>query len=124
MRNHESEEMYLETILLLEEKIHSVRRVDIAAELGYSKPSISVAMKLLKAKGLICEEEGLIRLSESGRRAAVAVYEKHHLITRLLIKLGADPTVAEENACRMEHVISSELLDTIRNYINEAPACG
>lgn len=125
MRYRESEEMYLETILLLEERSQGVRRVDIAAELGYSKPSVSNAVKQLKQKGLVCENEfGHIRLTESGRNAAVSIYEKHHLITRLLVKIGADPAVAEENACRIEHVISADLLDTIKNYMNEAPACG
>lgn len=125
MRYHESEEMYLETILILEGRKGYVRSVDIAAELGYSKPSVSIAMKRLKEKGHIhMEDSGEIQLTDAGRRLALSVYEKHHLITQLLIGIGAEPSVAEDNACRMEHVITPELLETIRNYVKGISLCG
>lgn len=119
MRSRESEEMYLETILLMEEKLPYIRRVDIAAELGYSKPSISNAVKQLKSKGMVREEHGFLFLTEAGRQAAAAVYEKHHLLTKLLVKIGVSPSVAEDNACRMEHVISPELMEAIRKFVND-----
>lgn len=124
MQYSESQEMYLETILLLERQQGYARRVEIAERLGYSKPSVTCAIKLLKDKGYIWESEhSHIRLTEAGRHKAASVYERHHLITRLLIHVGAEPSVAEENACRIEHVISPDLTDTIRRYMNEA-ACG
>lgn len=125
MQYSESQEMYLETILLLENQRGYARRVEIAEELGFSKPSVTCAIRLLKDKGYITENErNHIRLTSNGRSKAESVYERHHLITRLLIHLGAEPSVAEENACRIEHVISADLTDTIRKYMNEAVAFG
>lgn len=125
MQYSESQEMYLETILLLEEQRGYARRVEIAEKLGFSKPSVTCAIKLLRDKGYIVENEhNHIRLTQSGRRKAAAVYERHHLITQLLIHMGAEPSVAEENACRIEHVISAELTETIRKYMDEAVAFG
>lgn len=125
MQYSESQEMYLETILMLEEQRGYARRVEIAEQLGYSKPSVTCAIKLLKAKEYITENEhNHIRLTQSGHRKAASVYERHHLITQLLIHMGAEPSVAEENACRIEHVISADLTDTIRKFMNEAVAFG
>ena len=125
MQYSESQEMYLETILLLENRRGYARRVEIAEKLGFTKPSVTCAMKLLKDKGYIIENErNHIRLTSKGRSQAALIYERHHLITRLLIHLGAKPSVAEENACRIEHVISADLTDTIRKYMNEAVAFG
>lgn len=125
MQYSESQEMYLETILLLENQRGYARRVEIAEELGFSKPSVTCAIRLLKDKGYITENErNHIRLASKGRSKAMSVYERHHLITQLLIHLGAEPPVAEENACRIEHVISADLTDTIRKYMNEAAAFG
>lgn len=125
MRNCESEEMYLETILLLSQKKGHIRRVDIAAEMGVSKPSVTCAMRTLTAKGYVSDDEsGGIRLTDAGKFKAESVYERHHLITQLLLHIGADPVEAEENACRMEHVVSSALMDAIRSFMNDAPVYG
>ena len=125
MQYSESQEMYLETILLLENQRGYARRVEIAEELGFYKPSVTCAIRLLKDKGYIIENErNHIRLTAHGRSKAMAVYERHHLITRLLIHVGAEPSVAEENACRIEHVISAVLTDTIRKFMDEAIAFG
>lgn len=118
MRNNESEEMYLETILLLKRKKGSIRSVDIANELGYSKPSVCRAVKSLKEKLYVSVNDGIIDLTETGLERAVQIYERHRVITALLILLGADRELAEENACRMEHVISSELVHIIRNHVD------
>ena len=121
MQYSESQEMYLETILLLQQQRGYARRVEIAKGLGFSKPSVTCAIRLLKDKGYIIEDErNHIRLTPKGYSRATAVYERHHLITQLLIHLGAEPSVAEQNACRIEHVISADLTDTIRKYMNEA----
>ncbi len=125
MRNNESEEMYLETIYVLQKELTEIRSVDIARQLGYSKPSVCVAMKRLKEKEFITiDEQGVITLTESGRKAAAGVYERHHLLTKFFMGIGAAPGVAEENACRIEHVISAELLETMRTFMGrETAAC-
>lgn len=123
MRSRESEEMYLETILLLDDRDGSARRVDIAAKMGVTKPSVTMAVKSLRAKGYVCDDElGRVRLTMEGRSRAAAVYERHHLITLLLMHIGAAPCEAEENACRIEHVISADLTEAIRRFVSEAIA--
>lgn len=118
MRYHESEEMYLETILLLQRKHQFVRSIDIAMELGYSKPSVSVAVKKLVHEGLITVESGgKIELTTLGEQRAVDIYDRHRVITELLVRIGANRAVAEENACRIEHVISAELVEVIRESL-------
>ena len=122
MKYSESEEMYLETILILENHTPNVRSVDIANELGYSKASISVAMKRLKEKGYIAMgDSAAICLTEKGRQTAMRVYERHHLLTQFFTSIGADSMVAEENACRIEHVISPELVEIIRGHLHTEP---
>ena len=118
MKTHESEEMYLETILLLREKSPSVHAIDIAGELGYAKSSVSRAMGLLTARGYITTNEfDEIRLTEAGERKAEDIYDRHRVLTKLLMLVGADATLAEENACRIEHVISPELFEIMKNYL-------
>ena len=125
MRNCESEEMYLETILVLSREKGQVRRVDIAGELDVSRPSVTTAIKSLWAKGYVRDDVfGNLHLTEEGRRQAESIYEKHHLLTRLLVHIGADPVEAENNACRMEHVVSNELTEIIRRFVDESPAFG
>ena len=125
MRNRESEEMYLETILVLSMRKGHIRRVDIAEELNISRPSVTTAIKSLNAKGYVCDDAlGNIRLTEKGRVLAESIYEKHHLITRLLMHIGADSVEAENNACRIEHVVSNELTEVIRRFVDERPAFG
>ena len=114
----ESAENYLETILVLQQRNGSVRSIDIAAELEFSKPSVSVAMKNLREKGCITVDgDGIISLTPEGRRIAEGVYERHILFTQWLISLGVDPEVAAEDACRIEHVISAESFDAVKKAI-------
>ena len=117
MRTNESEEMYLETILLLRNRKSSVRSVDIVEELGYAKSSVSRAVNLLIDKGYITMDVGgdLI-LTEAGKKKAAGIYERHRVITKLLQSLGADEELAEANACRIEHVISDEMFALIKEY--------
>lgn len=120
MKLHESGEDYLETILLLQQRKGSVRSVDIANELNYSKPSISRAMGILKDAGYITmESSGKIELTDSGRIKADQVYERHLLITRFLMLLGVSKDVAETDACRIEHIISDETFDKLKGYIEK-----
>lgn len=120
MRDHESEEMYLETILLLGKRLQSVRSVDVVEELGYAKSSVSRAVNLLKAQGYVAlDENGGLLLTARGRARANAVYERHRVITDALVKMGADGETAEQNACRIEHVITEELFTVIKNYVKE-----
>ena len=117
MRTNESEEMYLETILLLRGRKASVRSVDIVEELGYAKSSVSRAVNLLIDKGYITMDAGGdLSLTDSGQKKAAGVYERHRVITKLLRYLGADEELAESNACRMEHVISDEMFALMKDY--------
>lgn len=120
MKIQESAEMYLETILVLSKKNAYVRSIDIATELNYKKPSISVAMKNLRENGyIVMDENGFISLTESGRIIAETMYERHTLITNWLVRLGVDKDTATEDACRIEHVISQESFDAIKKYVKE-----
>ena len=117
MKTFESEEMYLETIYLLRKRSDYVRSVHVAEELGYSRPSVSRAVNLLSQKGYISiDKNGSIRLTEVGERRALDIYERHRVITELLTMIGADAEVAEENACRIEHVITPELFEILKKY--------
>ncbi len=125
MKIQESAENYLETILMLSHKGPYVRSIDIANELSYSKPSVSVAMKNLRANGYIeIDSEGHISLTGSGREIAETMFERHTLISQWLIYLGVDEKTALEDACRIEHVVSAESFKAIKNHImsgNELP---
>ena len=115
---HESAENYLETILILSDGGKPVRSVDIANELGFSKPSISVAMKNLKASGYISMENyGDITLTESGREIAQRIYDRHTLISDLLIFLGVDRETAMRDACKMEHGMSEKSFVALQEHI-------
>lgn len=114
----ESAENYLETILVLKERNGSVRSVDIAAEMGFSKPSVSVAMKNLREQACIeVGEDGLISLTEKGQKIAEGVYERHTLFSRWLVSLGVDPATAAQDACRIEHVLSKESFEAIKRHV-------
>lgn len=118
MNTNESAENYLETILILSQKLPVVRSVDIANEMNFKKSSISVAMKNLREKGHITvSDAGFITLTESGRRIADMIYERHTFISNWLIQLGIDEKTAVEDACRMEHVISPESFEAIKAYV-------
>ena len=119
MKVRESEEMYLETILLLKKRSNFVRSVDIAEELGYSRPSVSRAVGLLSKKEYIrIDKGGEITLTSEGERRAVEIYERHELIADFLMELGADADMAEDNACRIEHVITPELFELLKKRKN------
>ncbi|MEG2074396.1 MAG: metal-dependent transcriptional regulator [Angelakisella sp.] len=115
MRIQESGEMYLETILLLQRRQGQVRSVDVANELGYSKPSVSRAIGILKKSDyLSVDEMGLISLSAEGEAIAVKIYERHDLLSRYLTSLGIDAETAAQDACRIEHVITGETFEKIK----------
>ena len=121
MRNNESSENYLETILILSKKLPVVRSVDIANELGYKKSSVSIAMKNLREKNNITvSDAGFITLTESGRQIAEMIYERHELLSECLEKLGVDKEIAAEDACRIEHVISPESFEAIKKHIHKS----
>lgn len=117
MRIHESGEMYLETIHVLLHKNGTVRSVDISEHMGYSKPSVSRAVGLLKQGGYITvDKDGYITLTESGRQVAEKIYERHTILTRMLTSLGVDPQVASEDACKLEHAISDASFEAIKKH--------
>lgn len=116
---NESAENYLETILMLQKKMGSVRSIDIVNELNFSKPSISVAMKHLKEKEYIeMDSKGIITLTLKGRNVAEQIYERHQLIAKILIQLGVNPDTAYEDSCKIEHDLSQESYDKIKDYYN------
>ena len=118
MAIQESGEMYLETIRVLHKKTGHVRATDIAEHMGYSKPSVSRAVGLLKAGGFIeVEKDGAIILTESGLAVANKILERHTLLTQLLVALGVSPETASEDACKMEHAISDESFEAIKQHL-------
>lgn len=120
MKVMESAENYLETILMLKASNGNVRSIDIANELGYSKPSVSIAMKRLREKGhIVVEDGGNIELTDEGRKIAEKIYERHVLLTDLLMRIGVSADVAEEDACRVEHYISEETFSKLKEHIEK-----
>ncbi len=118
MKINESAENYLETILVLGKSLPVVRSVDIANELGFKKSSVSVAMKNLRENGYITvSDSGFITLTDSGREIAEMIYERHTLLSSWLVRLGVDPEIAAQDACKMEHVISKESFEAIKQHI-------
>lgn len=118
MAIHESGEDYLEAILMIKERNGNVRSIDVAHELSFSKPSVSVAMKNLKANNYITvDENGYINLTETGQEISDKIYERHTFLTNWLTSIGVDPEVAAEDACKMEHAISSESFTAIKKFI-------
>ena len=118
MKIQESAENYLETILILKQRNGAVRSIDIANELDFSKPSVSVAMKNLRENGYIhMDADGYITLTEKGREIAEMIYERHTLISSLLVTLGVEKKTAIEDACRIEHVISAESFEAIKSHV-------
>ena len=118
MHGNESAENYLETILVLSQRLPVVRSVDIATELNFKKSSVSVAMKKLRESGhIVVSLEGYITLTESGKAIADCIYERHTLLSSWLERLGVDPKVAVEDACRIEHVISAESFAAIKKHV-------
>ena len=120
MKSNESAENYLETILILSKKKPVVRSVDIADELGFKKSSVSVAMKNLReSEHIRVTKEGYIYLTDSGREIAEMIYERHQILSSWLIQLGVNKQTAEEDACRIEHDISKESFNAIKQAISE-----
>lgn len=117
MEIHESGEDYLETILMLENRMGYVRAIDIATEMGYSKPTISIAMRRLRENGFIdVDERRDIHLTEAGREVAECMYERHVLLTEILKSLGVDSETAMREACKIEHDISTDTFSRIKSY--------
>lgn len=120
MKNNESAENYLETILILSHRLPVVRSIDIATELDFKKSSISVAMKHLKENGHIeVSDSGFITLTPSGKEIADMIYERHNLLSSWLEYLGVDSKIAAEDACRIEHVISKESFKAIKQHVQQ-----
>lgn len=118
MKNTESAENYLETILILSQRLPVVRSIDIATELGFKKPSVSVAMKHLRQAGHIAvSDSGYITLTETGKEIADMIYERHNFLSSWLISLGVNEKIALEDACRIEHVISKESFAAIKDAV-------
>lgn len=120
MKIHESAENYLESILILKNKNGYVRSIDIANELGFSKPSVSVAMKSFREEGYITvDETGGISLTEKGMEIATYVYERHNIIAKALIALGVSEDVAYADSCKIEHDISLESFEKLTEYLKK-----
>lgn len=119
MSIHESGEMYLETIHVLHKENGAVRSIDISEYMGYSKPSVSRAVGLLKKGGyILVDKDGYITLTDSGKEVACKIYERHTVLSHMLIALGVDPEVAAEDACKLEHAISDESFEAIKQYLS------
>ena len=120
MRLQESGEMYLESIYRLSQKSNTVRSVDISEYMGYSKPSVSRAVNLLKNGGyIVMDEENFITLTDAGREIAEKIYSRHTVLTELLICLGVSAETAAEDACRMEHTISDETFEALKVHLEK-----
>jgi len=121
MKILESSENYLETILVLSKRLGNVRSIDIVNELDYSKPSVSVAMKKLRKGGYIdIDGDGYITLTNTGLDIAEIMYERHKLLTRWLVHLGVNEETASEDACRIEHIISVETFEAIKEHVSKS----
>lgn len=118
---HESAENYLESVLVLQERLGKVHSIDIVNELGYSKPSVSIAMKKLRENGYISmAPDGVITLNDSGMLIASRIYGRHKTITRLFTLLGVSPAVAAEDACKVEHDLNEETFQKITEFVNRS----
>ncbi len=120
MSVRESGEMYLETIYVLTKERSDVRSIDVCEQMGYSKPSVSRAVNLLKSEGLILiDKGGFITLTDAGRAIAEKIFERHTLLSSLLVELGVSPEIAAEDACKLEHAISDESFEALKRYITK-----
>jgi len=117
---HESAEMYIETIYRLSQESNFVRSIDVAENMGYSKPSVSRAVSLLKQGGyLLMDKDGFLTLTDAGKAVAKKIYERHTVLSGLLISLGVDEKIAAQDACRIEHVISDESFAAVKRYLDK-----
>lgn len=120
MHLQESGEMYLESIYVLLQKSDSVRSIDVCEYMGFSKPSVSRAMGLLKGAGYVeTDENGCLLLTKAGEELARKIYERHTVLTQFLMKLGVSEAVASEDACKMEHHMSDETFEAMKNFIKD-----
>jgi Mn-dependent DtxR family transcriptional regulator len=120
MRLQESGEMYLETIYMLSKEKDLVRSIDVVEHMGYSKPSVSRAVSLLKQGGyVVVEDNGNLLLTESGKEIGEKIYARHKLLTQLLVRLGVDEKIAVEDACKMEHAISDATFEALRKHLEQ-----
>ena len=120
MKLQESGEMYLEAMLVLSQHKEHVRSIDISEYRNYSKPSVSRAIKLLKENGYInVSPEGYLTRTDKGREVAEKIYEHHVVLTKLLTQIGVDPEIAEDDACRIEHIISDETINAVKRFLKE-----
>ncbi|MDD6174750.1 MAG: metal-dependent transcriptional regulator [Firmicutes bacterium] len=121
MHLQESGEMYLETILILSKKSRTVRSLDVAEYMGYSKPSVSRAIGLLKKGGyVVMDGSGYLFLTEDGEKTAAKIYERHTMLTQFLVHLGVDEKTAAEDACKIEHDISDQSFEAIKRHAGQA----
>lgn len=117
---HESGEMYLETIYVLGQKQQNVRSIDVAEEMGFSKPSVSRGVSILKQQGyLTVDGTGFLELTDSGMDLAKKIYERHTILTEALVRLGVNPEIAQQDACKMEHIISDETLNAFKRHMGK-----
>lgn len=117
---HESGEMYLETIYVLGQRQQNVRSIDVAEEMGFSKPSVSRGVSILKQQGyLTVDGNGFLELTDSGTDLAKKIYERHTILTEALVRLGVDPEIAQQDACKMEHIISDETLNAFKKHMGK-----
>lgn len=120
MRKNESAENYLETIYILSKRLPVVRSVDIATELNFKKPSVSVAMKHLREKNqIVVSDAGFITLTDEGIAIAEAIYERHTVLTQMFVMLGVPEEIASEDACQIEHILSTESFEAIKKHFKE-----
>lgn len=120
MTIRESGEMYLETIYILSQKSANVRAIDIGAYMGYSKPSVSRALGLLKREGYVeTDGQGFIKLTKTGKDKAKHIYERHTLLSQLLMNIGVDEETATADACRIEHYLSDKTFDALKKHIKK-----
>ena len=120
MHLQESGEMYLESIYVLSQKSSSVRSIDVCEYMGFSKPSVSRAMGLLKNAGYVeADENGYLSLTKEGKELAEKIYERHTVLTQFLVKLGVNESIASEDACKMEHHMSDETFEAMKRFIQK-----
>ena len=120
MAVQESGEMYLEAIYVLSQRSNSVRAIDVGEYLGYSKPSVSRALGVLKEEGFVSKDSnGFLKLTESGENRARSIYERHTLLTKLFINIGVDEETATEDACRVEHYISDKTFSALKAHMEK-----
>ena len=118
MKLQESGEMYLETVLVLSDRMPHVRSIDVCEEMGYSKPSVSRAMSMLRNNGyVIMDDNGYLHLTESGMEVATKIYDRHNTLSAFLTSIGVEETTAADDACRIEHVISDDTMAAIKAYM-------